>query len=38
MKAKIRLLATIHHPDNDLGSHQHMSQLNQAMEILRGEG
>jgi len=37
LKAKFRLLATIHHPDNDLGSHQRMSQLNQAMEILRGE-
>lgn len=35
LKAKFRLLATIHHPDNDLGSHQRMSQLNQAMEILR---
>jgi hypothetical protein len=38
LKAKFRLLATIHHPDNDLGSHNRMSQLNQAMEILRGEG
>jgi len=35
IKAKFRLLATIHHPDNDLGSHQRMSQLNQAMEILK---
>jgi len=35
LKAKFRLLATIHHPDNDLGSHARMSQLNQAMEILR---
>jgi hypothetical protein len=38
LKAKFRLLATIHHPDNELGSHQRMSQLNQAMEILRAEG
>lgn len=38
VKAKFRLLATIHHPDNELGSHQRMSQLNQAMEILKGEG
>ena len=37
LKAKFRLLATIHHPDNDLGSHQRMSQLNQAMEILKTE-
>lgn len=36
IKGKFRLLATIHHPDNDLGSHERMSQLNQAMEILRG--
>jgi len=36
LKAKFRMLATIHHPDNELGSHQRMSQLNQAMEILRG--
>jgi hypothetical protein len=35
VKAKFRLLATIHHPDSDLGSHQRMSQLNQAMELLR---
>jgi hypothetical protein len=35
LRAKFRLLATIHHPDNDLGSHQRMSQLNQAMQILR---
>jgi len=35
LKAKFRLLATIHHPDNDLGSHARMSQLNQAMELLR---
>jgi hypothetical protein len=37
LRAKFRLLATIHHPDNELGSHQRMSQLNQAMEILRNE-
>jgi hypothetical protein len=35
LKAKFRMLATIHHPDSELGSHQRMSQLNQAMELLR---
>jgi hypothetical protein len=37
MRAKFRLLATIHHPDSDLGSHSRMSQLNQAMQVLREE-
>jgi len=36
VRAKFRLLATIHHPDSDHGDHQRMSQLNQAMAILRG--
>lgn len=35
VRAKFRMLATIHHPDNSLGSHQRMSQLNQAMDVLR---
>jgi len=35
LRAKFRMLATIHHPDSNYGSHQRMSQLNQAMEILR---
>ncbi len=35
LKAKFRMLATIHHPDGQHGSHQRMSQLNQAMEFLR---
>ncbi|ABC24353.1 J domain-containing protein [Rhodospirillum rubrum] len=34
--ARFRLLATIHHPDSDLGSHARMSQLNQAVAYLRG--
>ena len=39
VRAKFRLLATIHHPDSDHGDHQRMSQLNQAMALLRhGEG
>ncbi len=37
VRAKFRLLATIHHPDSDHGDHQRMSQLNQAMGLLRGE-
>ncbi len=35
VRAKFRMLATIHHPDSHYGSHQRMSQLNQAMEFLR---
>ncbi|HXP97020.1 MAG TPA: J domain-containing protein [Telmatospirillum sp.] len=35
LRAKFRMLATIHHPDSHYGSHQRMSQLNQAMEFLR---
>lgn len=35
LKARFRMLATIHHPDGHYGSHQRMSQLNAAMDILR---
>lgn len=35
LRAKFRMLAMIHHPDSRHGSHQRMSQLNAAMEILR---
>ncbi len=35
VRARFRMLATIHHPDSPFGSHVRMSQLNQAMEILR---
>jgi hypothetical protein len=35
VRAKFRLLATIHHPDSDHGDHQRMSQLNQAMALLK---
>jgi hypothetical protein len=38
VRAKFRLLATIHHPDSDHGDHQRMSQLNQAMALLRSGG
>ncbi|HIJ63574.1 MAG TPA: J domain-containing protein [Rhodospirillaceae bacterium] len=37
LRAKFRMLATIHHPDSLYGSHLRMSQLNQAMDLLRGE-
>ena len=33
--ARFRMLATIHHPDGAHGSHARMSQLNQAMALLR---
>jgi len=35
LRARFRMLATIHHPDGKYGSHERMSQLNQAMEVLR---
>ncbi len=35
VRARFRMLATIHHPDSNYGSHHRMSQLNQAMELLR---
>ncbi|SDH04946.1 J domain-containing protein [Roseospirillum parvum] len=35
MRARFRMLATIHHPDGPYGSHRRMSQLNQAMQVLR---
>ena len=35
LRAKFRMLATIHHPDSHHGDHHRMSQLNQAMEVLR---
>lgn len=35
VRAKFRMLATIHHPDSNHGNHHRMSQLNQAMEVLR---
>ena len=37
LRAKFRMLATIHHPDSNYGSHLRMSQLNQAMDLLRGD-
>lgn len=35
LRAKFRMLATIHHPDSSHGSHQRMSQLNAAMDLLK---
>ena len=35
LRARFRILATIHHPDGETGSHHRMSQLNSAMELLR---
>ena len=34
VRARFRALATIHHPDGHYGSHQRMSQLNTAMQLL----
>lgn len=36
VKARFRMLATIHHPDSGFGSNRRMSQLNSAMALLRG--
>jgi len=35
VKARFRMLASIHHPDSPYGNHQRMSQLNAAMDQLR---
>jgi len=35
VRGRFRMLATIHHPDGEYGSHERMSQLNAAMDILR---
>ena len=35
IRAKFRMLATIHHPDSRMGNHQRMSQLNQAVDVLK---
>ena len=34
IRARFRMLATVHHPDGELGSHERMSLLNQAVETL----
>ncbi|GAB6051668.1 J domain-containing protein [Magnetospira thiophila] len=35
LRARFRILATIHHPDGDFGNHDRMAQLNEAMNYLR---
>lgn len=35
LRARYRMLATIHHPDGRYGNHRRMSQLNEAMDVLR---
>lgn len=35
LRARFRVLATIHHPDSLYGDHRRMSQLNTAMDLLR---
>ncbi|WP_245957128.1 J domain-containing protein [Aestuariispira insulae] len=35
IKARFRMLATIHHPDSDIGNHERMAQLNDAIAFLR---
>jgi hypothetical protein len=36
LQARFRMLATIHHPDSGFGNNRRMSQLNEAIGILRG--
>lgn len=38
LRARFRTLATIYHPDSDVGDHDRMSQLNAAMDYLRRGG
>lgn len=38
LRARFRMLATIHHPDAGYGDHRRMAQLNAAMDILRRGG
>lgn len=38
IRAKFRMLATIHHPDGPHGSHERMAQINAAMDLLRRAG
>ena len=38
VRGRFRALATMHHPDNPYGSHERMSQLNAAVEMLREPG
>jgi len=38
IRMRFRRLATVYHPDGKDGCHQRMSQLNAAMELLRGGG
>ncbi|MCW8835864.1 MAG: J domain-containing protein [Rhodospirillales bacterium] len=35
LRARFRMLATVHHPDGPAGDHVRMSQLNAAMDVLR---
>lgn len=38
VKARFRMLATVHHPDGEFGDHERMSQLNEAAAYLRRHG
>ena len=38
VRKRYRALAAIHHPDGSHGEHKRMSQLNEAVRILRGKG
>ncbi|RVU36956.1 J domain-containing protein [Hwanghaeella grinnelliae] len=35
IKARYRMMAAIHHPDSEFGDHARMSQINQAMSLLK---
>ncbi len=38
IRAKFRMLATVHHPDSPHGNHERMAQINAAMDFLRRSG
>lgn len=38
VRARFRMLATIHHPDGEFGDHERMAQLNEAVDWLRRGG
>ena len=35
IRARFRMLATIHHPDSGFGHHERMTQLNEALSTLK---
>ena len=38
LRSRVRMLAMVHHPDRGFGHHERMTQLNEALSILRSAG